>query len=407
MNIERSSEDILSVIDIGSAKTTVMVGESRADGPLLFLGYGQVETKGVKKGLVADLKEATETVKRAVDQAEKMTGMEIASAVVSVGGPHIKGVNSRGGVVLGSKQREVAREDVRAAVERARSVQFPADRQVLHLLPQQFLIDDHPGIQDPLGMTGSKLEVHLHLVTASASAVQSVVTAINKAGVQVEDTVFEGIACAEMLSGLTESERTLGACLVDIGAGSTEMVAYYDGAAVFTASIAIGGEHFTNDTAVGLRCTLVEAERLKRTYGSAVVTSIPGDNVIEVPAGASPRVVSQRYLAEILEPRARELFEMARDALRSGGVLDNLGAGVFLTGGGARLPMIHEICEQVLRCPTQVEAATPIARMPHELITPEMAGITGLLAYAHRTRNIKRSEGQGLKDKLRQLFAGV
>lgn len=407
MNIERSTEETLAVIDIGSAKTTVLVGESRVDGPLLFVGYGQVETKGVKKGLVADLKEATETVKRAVDQAEKTTGVEVASAVVSIGGTHIKGVNSRGGVVLGNRQREVEREDVRAAVERARSVQFPADRQVLHLLPQQFLIDDHAGIQDPLGMTGSKLEVHLHLVTASASAVQSVVTAVNKAGIQVEDTVFEGIACAETLCGLTESARTLGACVIDIGAGSTELAAYYDGAAIFTASIGIGGEHFTNDAAVGLRCTLTEAERLKRTYGSAVVTWIPSDNVIEVPAGASPRVVSQRYLAEILEPRARELFALVRDALRAGGVLDNLGAGAFLTGGGSRLAMIHEVCEQVLRCPSQVEAAAPIMRMPHELIMPEMAAATGLLAYAHRTRNMKKAEGQGFKEKLLQLFAGA
>jgi cell division protein FtsA len=210
-----------------------------------------------------------------------------------------------------------------------------------------------------------------------------------------------------MLNGLTESERTLGACVVDIGAGSTEIVAYYDGAAVFTSSIGIGGEHFTNDAAIGLRCTLAEAERLKCTYGTAVVTSVPADNVIEVPAGASPRVVSQRYLAEILEPRARELFELLRDALRAGGVLDNLGAGVFITGGVGRLPMIHEICEQVLRCPAQVEAAVPLTRMPYELITPEMASVTGLLAYAHRTRNIKRTESQGLKDKLRQLFAGA
>ncbi len=407
VKLERNTEDILAVIDLGSSKTTVLVGESRADGALTVLGYGHAETNGVKKGLISDLKKATETIKRAVEQAEKMSGVEIASAVVSVGGAHIRGVNSRGGIVLGSRQREVEREDVRAAVDRARSVQLPADRQVLHLLPQEFIIDEQSGIQDPLGMTGSRLEVHLHLVTASASVLQSVVTAVNKAGITVEDTVFEGVACAEALNGVGESERILGTCIVDIGAGSTEIVAYFDGAVVYTASIGIGGEHFTNDTAVGLRCALADAERLKCTYGCAVVTSIPTDNVIEIPAGASPRVVSQRYLAEILEPRARELFELVRDSLRSGGVLDNLGAGVFLTGGVSRLSMIDEIARQILRCPVHIEAANPLPRMPHELIVPEMAASTGLLAYAHRTRNIKRAEGQGLKNKLLQLFAGA
>lgn len=407
MSIEQKREDVLAVIDLGSSKTTVLVGEAGADGSLTFLGYGHAETKGVRKGLVSNLKDATDTVKRAVDDAEKMTGLEIATVVVSIGGSHIKGVNSRGGISLGNRQREVSREDVRAALERARSVQFPADRQILHLLPQEFLIDEQPGIQDPLGMTGSKLEVNLHIVTASASAVQSVVTAVNKAGIHAEDTVFEGVAVAETLSGLGESERILGACVVDIGAGSTEIVCYYDGAVIYTASIGVGGEHFINDAAVLLKCSLQEAQRLVCTYGSAVVTSVPSDSVIEVAANGSVHQVSQRFLAEVLEPRARELFELVRNSLRAGGASEFLRAGIFLTGGGSRLNMVDEICRQVLRCPVFCERGLPLMRMPGELVVPEMACATGLLAYAHRTRSIKKVENEGFKNKLLQLFAGA
>ncbi|MBV9669491.1 MAG: cell division protein FtsA, partial [Acidobacteriales bacterium] len=217
--LRQNQPDLLAVIDIGSSKTTVLCGHSRDDGTLTFAGYGRVNSTGVRKGIVADLKIASEEVKRAVEMAEKMAGYEIARAVVSVGGPHIRGINSRGGLTLGSRQREIDREDIRTALDRARSVQLPSDRTILHLLPREFVIDNQPGVQDPLGMTGSRLEVNLHIVTASASAVQSVVTAVNKAGIVVDDTIFEGVASAESLNNLEEGERVIGACVLDIGAG--------------------------------------------------------------------------------------------------------------------------------------------------------------------------------------------
>lgn len=404
----QNRDEILTVIDIGSVKTSVLVAEVTAEGALVFRGYGESASGGMRKGLIAELEKATKSVQRAAEQAEAMAGCNIESAVASIGGAHIKGLNSRGGILLGSKQHEISREDVRAAVERARSIQLPNDRQVLHLLPQEFIIDEQPGIQDPVGMTGMRLECNLHIVTASASAVQSVITAVNKAGIEVSDTVFDGVASAEALAGVGPSERTLGCCVIDIGAASTEMVAYYEGAIVHTAVVGIGGEHFTSDVAIGLKTPLAEAERLKCMYGCAVVVRVPTENDIEVPGiGGSIKMVSQRYLAEILESRASELFRHVRESLRGGGVLELMGAGVFLTGGGARLVGIEEICEQVLRAPVQIEAAVPALRMPAHLEVPELAGITGLLAYAHRTRNAKRAEEQGLGAKLRQIFAGV
>jgi cell division protein FtsA len=405
--IERNPQDIIAAIDIGSTKTTVLVGEVKDAGSLHYLGFGHAETKGVRKGMVSDLKLVTESIKAAVEQAEKMARVEVASATVSVGGPHIKGINSRSGLTVSNRQHEFTRDDVRVAVDRARSVPLPSDRTVLHLLPQEFLIDGHPGIQEPLGMTGSRLEVDLHLVTASASAVQSIVTAVNKAGIRVEDTVFEGVASGEMMGGLGPGERTIGCCLLDMGASSTEIVSYVNGAVVFTASVGLGGEHFTNDAAVGLRCSLEDAERLKCEFGHAVVTSVPSSNIIEIPASPSPRIVSQRFLSEILAPRTSELFELVRDTMRQGGVLDHLGAGVFLTGGVSRLTGIDEICRQVLRCQVRQENPVVLPRMPHELAVPEMATSIGLLAYTLRTRGIKRHEQATFKNKLMEFFAGA
>jgi len=403
-----SDEELICAIDIGATRIRVMAGHAAGDGTLRFAGYGESAAAGLRKGAVAELDRLVAAIHSAVEQAERAANEEIESAVVAVGGAHVRGINSRGGILLGSRARDVGREDVRNAVDHARSVQLPPDRQVLHLLPKQFILDEQEGIQDPIGMTGTQLEADLHLVTSSISATQSLITAVNKAGMTVADTVFEAVAAAESLSGMTESERILGCAVVDIGAASTNVIAYNDGGVIHTASLAIGGDHFTSDIAMGLRTPLPDAERLKCIYGCAVVVRVPAENDIEVPSGnISPRIVSQRYLAEIIEPRTRELFELVRDSLRTAGVLDSLGAGVFLTGGGARLAGIEEICEQVLRCAVRIEAADPILRMPDDLVMPETTTVTGLLAYAHRTRNAKQSSERGLKAKLRQLLAGA
>jgi cell division protein FtsA len=329
----------------------------------------------------------------------------IANCVVGLGGPHVRGVNSQGGVTLGNRLREITREDVRAAVDRARSVSLPADREIIHLLPQQFILDEQPGIHDPVGMVGSRLEVNLHISTCSASAAQSVVTCANKAGLEVADTVFEGIASAE--ATVSADERELGACLLDIGAGSTELVVFFEGAVAHTAVVPIGGDHFTNDLAVGLHLSVQEAESLKLEYGHCVVTSVPSSSELEFIGGGSViRTIKQRYLSEILEPRARELFHLVRENLRQGGVLGALGAGCVVTGGGARLPGLLEVAESLLRVPARLGYPVPLSRMPDELIQPEFSTAIGMLLYTHRTSVLRAAEDQGLRSKLRAIFAG-
>jgi cell division protein FtsA len=258
-------------------------------------------------------------------------------------------------------------------------------------------------------MVGNRLEVCLHLATCSGSALQSVVTCANKAGLEVTDTVFEGIASAEAV--LSADERELGVCLVDIGASSTELVVFFEGSVAHTAVLPIGGDHFTNDLAVGLHVPVEEAEHLKKTYGNCVVTSVPQLSEIEVGGdlamGAQPaRLVKQRLLAEILEPRARELMTMLRDNLRNGGVLEAMGAGCVFTGGGANLVGLLDNAESLLRVPARIGYPVPLSRMPHELARPEFSAAIGMLLYTHRTQVRKANEEQGLKQKLRSIFAG-
>jgi cell division protein FtsA len=307
------------VLDAGSSKICVLVAELQ-DGVLRYRGHGIEPACGMRKGLIAELGPAAASINRAAQAAERVARTDIEDVVVGIGGTHVRGVNSRGGISLGSRMREITREEVRAAVDRARSVALPPDREVLHLLPQEFILDDQAGIHDPIGMVGNKLEVNLHLSTCSGGVAQSVVTCANRAGLEVGDTIFEGIAAAEAV--LSADERELGVCLADIGSSTTELAVYFEGSIAHTAVLPIGGDHFTNDLAVGLHVSVEEAEQLKREYGNCVVTAVPQANEIEIGSnlaagslsgdGPPTRLVRQRFLAEVLEPRARTGHHAAR-----------------------------------------------------------------------------------------------
>src|ERR1700744_5047583 len=300
--MNQKQENLITVLDAGSAKSVVLVAELQ-DGVLRYRGHGVERSKGMRKGLIAELGPAAEAINGAALTAERVARAGIENAVVGIGGTHVRGVNSRGGISMGTRMREITREEVRAAGDRARSGALPPDREVLHLLPQEFILDDQAGIHDPVGMVGNKLEVNLHLSTCSGGVAQSVVTCANRAGLEVVDTVYEGIASAE--SVLSADERELGVCLADVGASTTELVVFFEGSVAHTAVLPIGGDHFTNDLAVGLHVTVEEAEHLKRTYGNCVVTAVPQLNEIEVggdlaTGGGPMRMIRERFLAEIL-----------------------------------------------------------------------------------------------------------
>ena len=399
--MSQKQDNLIVVLDIGSAYTRVLAADLN-EGSLRYRGHGVVESAGMRKGLISDLAPAAKAVKAANEQAEHMARANIDVCAVGVGGPHIRGINTNGGFELGSRMREITREDVRTAVERARAVERPPDREILHLLPRQFILDGQPGIFDPVGMVGARLEVDLHIATCSGSALQSTVTCANRAGLEVTEAVLESIASAE--ATLSADERELGVCLLDIGAHSSDLAVFFEGAVAHTASVPIGGMHFTNDLAMGLQMPLVLAEVLKRQYGNAVVTSVPQLAEIEI-QNPQPQSLRLRAIAEILEPRARELLYFVKESLRQGAVVDALGAGCVLTGGGAMLPGMLDVTESQLRVPARTGLPVRLSHMPGELVHPGFATAIGMLLYAHRTRVTRAAENNSLRAKLRAIFA--
>jgi cell division protein FtsA len=398
------NENLLTVIDIGSAKTCVIVAEVN-EYALRYRGHGIADSRGMRKGVIADLDKAVDSIRKAVEEAENVAQAPVEHAIVGVAGSHIRGVNSHGGITLGGRTREISRDDVRAAVEKARTIPLPEDHEPLHLLPQEFIVDGQPGVHDPAGLMGKKVEVRVHVVTAGTTATQNVVTAANRAGIHVDDTVFEALACAD--SVLQTDERELGVCLADIGAGSTDLIVYYEGVVIHTGAVPIGGDHFTNDVSVGFRTRISDAENIKKMFGCAIVTRIPAGNEIEVSSvGDRPsRLVQQRMLGEILEPRARELMELLREHLRQAGVYELLGAGVVFTGGGSRLNSLMETAEETLRRPARLGYPVPIAKLPSNLLEPEFSTAIGMVLYGHRSRQTRISGDRGFGARLKALFA--
>src|SRR5579862_6332542 len=394
----------LTAIDVGSAKTCVVVSEV-TDSGLRYRGHGLAESRGSRKGVIVDLEKAVASIQKAVEQAEDACGAPIERALLGVAGSHVRGVNSQGGLSLGTRAREIARDEIRLAVDKSRGIPLPADREILHLLPQEFILDEQSGVHDPLGMMALRLEVRVHMVTAAASATQNVITAVNKAGVQVDDTVFEPLACAEAV--LRNDERELGVCLVEMGAGSTSLIVFQEGAVIHTAVIPVGGDHFTSDLSVGLCTPLSEAEKIKKMYGNVVVTLIPEGNEVEVPSvgDRASRLISQRMVGEILEPRARELFEMVRDNLRHSGTLEVCVGGIVLSGGASRLAGIVDVADSVLRRPMRLSWPTPLAKMPSTLAEPEYATVLGMIYYGHRSRIARGLQDTRWSSKLMGLFA--
>src|SRR2546421_123714 len=395
----------MTAIDVGSAKTCILLAEVTDNG-LRYRGHGLTDSRGSRKGVIVDLEKAASSIQRAVEQAEDVAGAPIEHAWVGIAGSHMRGVNSHGGISFGTRAREITRDEIRLAVDKARGIPLPPDREIVHLLPQEFILDEQTGIHDPLGMMATRLEVRVHMVTAASSATQNVVTAVNRAGVHVDDTMFEALACAD--SGLRSDERELGVCFADLGAGSTAMIVFEESAVSHTSVVPIGGDHFTSEKSMGLCTPVAEAEKIKKLYGNAIVTLIPEGNEVEVPSvGDRPsRMISQRMVGEILEPRARELFEMLRDNLRHSGMLELCLAGTVLSGGASRLPGLLDIAVSTLRCPVRLSWPTPLAKMPAVLAEPEYATVIGMIFYGHRARMARGMHGDGWSSKLKAMLVG-
>ena len=374
-------------IDIGTTKVTAIVSEVTEEGRLDIIGIGSTESKGLRKGMVINLEQTVESIKRVVEEAELMAGVEIESAYVGLAGGHIKGFNSRAVVAITSKTREIDREAVHRAIEAAKAIPLPSDREIVHVLPQEFVVDGYDGIFDPTGMTGSRLEANVHIITASTTAIQNIVTCVNRAGMEVIETVLEQLAAAEAC--LTDDERELGVALLDIGGGTTDIAIFDKGTIWHTSVLPTGGDHFTNDVAVGLRTPIFEAEKIKKKYGCALATMVSEEDTIEVPSvgGRKPRILGRQILADILQPRAEEICHLVFQEIRRAGYERTLNSGVVITGGSASLEGLPEVAERVFDMPIRRGVPTGIGGLVDVVASPSYATGVGLVLYGLRSRS--------------------
>jgi cell division protein FtsA len=405
------SEQYLVGLDVGTSKIAAIVGEAIDDEEGLdIVGIGLAEANGIRRGAVVNLEAAVQSIKKAIEEAELTAGVEIDSVHLGLSGAHVKAFNSRGVVAVAGKSREITREDVRRAIDAAKAVALPSGREIVHVLPQDFVVDEQDGIVAPIGMTGARLEVNVHVVTGSTSTTQNIVACVNRAGVEVADTVLEQLAAAEAV--LTSDEKELGVALVDIGGGTTDFAIFEKGSLWHTGVVALGGDHFTNDIAVGLRTPIPEAEKTKRRCGCALSALVDEEETIEVASvgGRQPRVMSRRILSEVLQPRAEEIFHQLWDEIRRAGYERSLNSGIVLTGGGSILDGIPEIADQIFDLPMRRGCPVGVGGLTDHVNNPAFATAVGLVLYARRNQRIEynRSVGVGtlsrVAGRLRGLF---
>ncbi len=376
--------NILSALDIGTSKTCALIaeiGESNGNGGgLALLGYGIAPCAGLRKGVVVNIDATVESIRGAVIEAEKTSGVKISAATVGIAGSHIRGFNSHG--IVAVRGGEVGPRDVDRVIDAARAVAIPLDRQVLHVLPQQFAVDEQEGVHDPVGMAGVRLEARIHIVTAAQSYAQNLVKCCERAGVDASTMVLEPLASAE--AALFAEERELGVALVDIGGGTTDIIVFHGSAVMHTAVLPLGGNHLTGDLAAGLRTALADAERLKTAYGVATNIVVGRDEMVSVPGvgGREPRIIARRLLGEILEPRMEEIFAMVQRELIRSGVAEALASGLVLVGGSSLLEGTQELAERVFNLPVRRGLPVNLKGMPEDLMKPMFATAAGLLLMA-------------------------
>ncbi|UCH00520.1 MAG: cell division protein FtsA [Deltaproteobacteria bacterium] len=372
-------EQLIVGLDIGTSKICAVVGEPRPDGMVDIIGMGSHPSIGLRKGVVINIENTVNSIKEAIEEAETMAGCEISSVYAGIAGGHIKGFNSHGIIAL--KKREVGKIDIDRVVDAARAVAIPMDREVIHTLPQEFIVDDQAGISDPTGMSGVRLEVKIHIVTGAVTSAQNIIKCANRAGLDVYDIILESLASSEAI--LTDEERNLGVALIDFGGGTTDLAIFSQGSIKHTSVLTLGGDNLTNDIAIGIRTPFKEAEKIKIRYGCGLTSFIGKDETIEVPSvgGRKPRTVSRQLLGEILEPRVEEIFSLICQEMVRSGYDDLVTSGVVVTGGSSILAGVPEIAEQVFNMPARVGYPEHIGGLKEIVNSPMYATAVGLVLY--------------------------
>lgn len=395
-----SEPRIITGIDIGTANIRTVITEVSEEGRPTFLGYGTAPAAGLRRGVVINMEKTVQAVSKSVEEAEIMASVHIDSAVAGIAGDHIKSINSHGVIAVSRSDNEIGERDVNKAVEAASAIAIPADREIVHVLPQEYTIDEQSGIKNPIGMTGVRLEVEVHIVTAAVTSAKNIYRSLERCEIGVEHLVLQSLAAS--YSAINDTETDMGVVLIDIGGDLTDVAVFYDGSIRHTGVVPLGGRNVTNDIAIGLRTSVEQAENLKNGYGSALTSLVDADDMMEVPGmmGRKSRTLSRNVLASIIEPRMEEIISMAAREIKKANPPDALAAGVILTGGGAMLPGSIELAEQILDMPVKIGVPSGIEDLPDTMKRPDYATVLGLVNFGYK-------HGPGMEVKkggLRGLF---
>lgn len=397
----KKERQVITGLDIGTTKICCVIAEVGDGGKLDIIGIGTNSSKGLNKGVVVNIESTVESIKGAVEEAELMAGVEVESAYVGIAGGHIKGFNSHG--IIAVKNGEVSDADKDRVIEAAKAVAIPMDREVIHVIPQQFILDHQTGIREPRGMSGIRLEARIHIITGAVTSAQNIVRSVNKAGLDVDDIIVEQLASAEAV--LDPDERDLGVALVDIGGGTADLALFADDSVKYTSVIAVGGNHITSDLAIGLRTPQADAEKIKRKHGCALASMVKSGEMVEIPSmgGREPRVIKRDVLCEIIEPRVEEMFQMIYRDLESSGYLGIIPSGLVITGGASMLEGMPEVAERVFGLPVRRGNPRGVGGLVDVVNSPQYATAVGLILFGNKHR---KSGGQKPL-KGRDLFGSV
>ncbi|MFE8072765.1 cell division protein FtsA [Marinobacteraceae bacterium S3BR75-40.1] len=404
------AENMIVGLDIGTSKVVAIVGKRKPDGAIELVGIGSHPSRGLKRGVVVNIETTVQAIQRAVEEAELMAGCQIHSVYAGIAGSHIRSLNSHGIVAI--RDREVTKADIDRVIDAAQAVAIPADQKVLHILPQEFVIDNQEGIKEPLGMSGVRLEAKVHLVTCAVNAAQNIEKCVRRCGLEVDDIILEQLASSYAV--LTEDEKELGVCVVDIGGGTTDIAIFTGGAIRHTAVIPIAGDQVTNDIAMALRTPTQNAEDIKIKYACALTQLAGAEETIKVPSVGDrpPRDLSRQALAEVVEPRYEELFTLVQSELRRSGFEDLIPAGIVLTGGSSMMEGVIELAEEIFHMPVRLAVPQGVAGMSDVVNNPIYATGVGLLVYGFkqidsgRQPAMRGEEGMSLVERIKSWFTG-
>lgn len=376
-----ADENRIVGLDIGTTKIAAVISETDETGKPKIVGIGTSPSEGLKRGLVINLEKTVESVASAVEDAEMMAGVKVDSVYAGIAGDHIRSINSRGVIAVSRSDHEITPTDVEKVIEAAKTVALPMDREIIHVLPQEFTVDEQPGIKAPIGMVGVRLETEVHIVTGAVTAAQNIYRGVKKAGLEVEDLVLQPLASSYAL--LSPDEEELGVALVDLGGGTTDFAIFFDGSIRHTGVVGLGGKNVTNDIAIGLRTPVDQAEEIKKTYGSALSSLVDSDEMIQVPTvgGGDPKQISRNVLASIIEPRMEEILSLTLQELKKSSHFDLLATGIVLTGGGSLMEGVVELAEKIFDVPVRTGKPSGVIGLAEKVTNPIYSTGVGLVLY--------------------------